>query len=324
MANSLSLPVVFGNLTGSGPLSNLDLDFNAIKSYLNPPDGFNNLSPMANIGDLIVGGISGAATVLPSGATNSVLTSTGVTSTLAWSSIVPNHTVDAASLKTVTTELSTTNKVDMIPLKCLGYGFYPLLRTNKNNVYWVTCSIGSASQYSGAQYINTENKALIGINSNLDGVGIIYIVQTYMADATSEGKEIYWLLIRMDKITKKFISCSLDSASPYESTNNVDLTFHHPFPMYNPETDDMVVVTFNREQLDVIEDRGWVGDYQERSPLQVINEDYMVDEDSRPEWPTTPMVVAVTIRNGKRKIIKQVVSQPDYVLCRSLKLKDGL
>jgi len=318
MSTPLTLPIVFGSLTGSGPLSNLDLDFNAIKTYLDPPAGFNNLSPMANVGDLIVGDTLGAATVLPSGEAETVLTSSGIGSSLSWSPVpnAPANSVNLPALKVLTNFVQTATSDAMLVLPGAQYGFYPQVKNNMTD-RWVTCTIGSSYINQGSQYVGTDYQTYIGIASS---GGTSYVQQTYM---TASG-EVIWVFIQRNKDTKEALSAALFHDHPCFCNGGDPVKVAHPFPMYNPETEEIVVVTLSKEQMDEIGDKGWVGDVQERDPLQVITEDYEVDEDSRPEWPTIPVTVAVGTRKNKSEIVKKVIPKPDYILCRSLKLGKGV
>ena len=84
MANPLIIPRVFGSAISPVPASNLDDDFNSIKNYLAPGVGFDNLSPMNAIGDIIVGDAAGHGVRLAAGATGMVLESKGPSALPAW------------------------------------------------------------------------------------------------------------------------------------------------------------------------------------------------------------------------------------------------
>ena len=75
--------------------------------------------------------------------------------------------------------------------------------------------------------------------------------------------------------------------------------------------------------------------------LHVIEEDYEIDEDSNPDWPTTPVSVGLPKRimqNGKMTLvdyrfidpntrvesIKKVIPRPDYIKVRNLVKKIGV
>ena len=104
----------------------------------------------------------------------------------------------------------------------------------------------------------------------------------------------------------------------------------HPFGSYDPETQEIVVI--NPTEKEVTEMRGKCEkgeDEPDKDLLEIIVDEYEIDENSAPKWPTKKVTVGLPKdRDWKRdpddtKVmpIKKVIPQPKGVLVKKLRRK---
>ena len=115
----------------------------------------------------------------------------------------------------------------------------------------------------------------------------------------------------------------------------------HPFGGYNSTKHEIVVLNPTNAEMEEMLAKCDVEDetLPDKDLLQVIAEEYEIDEASNAAWPTKEVTVGlpkfVKDKNGKKvptdyrfmpsgmevKPIKKQIPKPDYILCRKLKKK---
>ncbi len=229
--------------------------------------------------------------------------------------------VTQAMLKTSQGSVSTSGD-QQLTLPGGEYGFYPQFK----GVFAEGTLSGFVRQNLGSTYLTTIR---------LVGDSTCYAQQRYV---TSSG-EVHWVFILRDKTTKKILSVWQAPDHPCFGNGGKPLLVPHPFGDYDPEKHEIVVLNPTTEQLDDIRTRCIVED--ELSPdkdmIEVILEDYEIDEESEPAWPEQAVTVGlpksidhtmlkIADLTGEEQIevtpIKKVIPKPDYVIAKSLKLKE--
>ena len=101
----------------------------------------------------------------------------------------------------------------------------------------------------------------------------------------------------------------------------------HPFLEYDENTMEIVLINPDKDLLAEMEAKRYVDDddIPDKSLLQVITDEYEIDEDSTAEWPSEPVTVGIPkdlgIVGDLVTPIKKVIPPLDYVLVKKLKLK---
>ena len=104
----------------------------------------------------------------------------------------------------------------------------------------------------------------------------------------------------------------------------------HPFGSYDPETQEIVVINPSEKEVTEMKGRCEKGeDEPDKDLLEIITEEYEIDEGSEPKWPTKEVTVGLPKdRDWKRdpdgtevKPIKKVIPQPEGVLVKKLRRK---
>lgn len=164
-----------------------------------------------------------------------------------------------------------------------------------------------------------------------------YVRQSYI---TSSG-EVHWIFILRDKKTKSIISMVSSSDHPCFGSNK-PLLIQHPFCNYDPIKHEIVVVNPSLSEIEEIENQTIVEDetLPDKNILQVITEEYEIDEDSNPEWPTKKISIGLPKhikdkKTGRKTLIdyrfinpetviepiKKVIPKPNYIKIKSLRRK---
>jgi len=148
---------------------------------------------------------------------------------------------------------------------------------------------------------------------------------------TSSG-EIYWIFYLRDKITKKLKHFWHAPDHPCFGNSGKPLLVPHPWRNFDPVTEEIIVVTLDKAELQNLYQKCKINDETraDKSLSAVLYEEYEIDETSTPQWPDTEVTVGLPpdwdeawISGKPIQPIKKVIPKPDYVLCRSLKLKAG-
>jgi len=206
------------------------------------------------------------------------------------------------------------------------YGFYPQLKGDDN---------GDVSANLGNALTSTTYVTNIGL-SQTGGDSPVYAQQRYV---TSSG-EIHWIFILRDKMTKDIVSMWQAPDHPCFGNGGKPLLTPHPFGSYDEETQEIIVINPTNEEVEQMEAKTIVDDETkpDKDLLEVITENYEIDEGSKPKWPTKPVTVGlpkhiVDKKTGKKVLadyrfmpgdtiiepIKKVIPRPDGILCKRLK-----
>lgn len=226
--------------------------------------------------------------------------------------------VAQAKLKTSTGEVSTEGGVSQnCTLPGGEYGFYPQVKG----------AGGAGACYMYLYFTDNTHAQLKAYTTNVymsvyETSGTMYAQQRYV---TSSG-EINWIFFLRDKKTKKILSSWIATDHPCFGNGGDPQKVAHPFSLHNQETDEIVCINPSNEELAEIKQRVT----KQRSLLQVINEDYIIDEDAEAVWPKEAVTVGLPdgydwqmAKSGDEVApIKTVIPQPENVLSRKLKLKE--
>lgn len=236
--------------------------------------------------------------------------------------------ISQAKLKTSSGNVSHNASVGvtgtLLTLPGGEYGFYP--RTQLADSL-------ARSTYAEAKIFykaTTGNQALasyIYLETNATGAGpVIYAYQRYV---TSSG-EVNWLFILRDKATKKKIASWFAPDHPCYGNGGKPNLVPHPFPDYNPATQEIIVINPTDEQITEMEAMQYVVDENkpDQSIGEIMDKFYEIDEESSPKWPTKAVTVGLpeghNWQSTNKNIvpIKKVTHQPDGVTLKALKKRD--
>ena len=222
--------------------------------------------------------------------------------------------VSQGKLKTSTGEVSAIATGTMT-LPGGEYGFYPQCKAvgvSQGATYSI--ATGYDNLYFDTAYATT-------VKLTVEGTGTFYARQRYV---TSSG-EVFWIFVLRNKITKNIISLWAAPDHPCMGNGGNPDVVPHPFNGYDPENNEIICINPSPEEL------GEMNAVAGKSLLQVINEDYCIDEEATGAWPTVPVTVGLPegydwmMAKSCEEVtsIKKVIPKPDYVLVKSLKLKNS-
>jgi len=237
--------------------------------------------------------------------------------------------VSQSKLKTSTGSVNTTG-TSWVNRTLPGgsYGFFPQVKQASGaETYTYISHLGSVS----TSY--TTNVTMRGNN----GV-YAYAQQRYI---TSSG-EVFWIFLLRNKTTKEIEGMYQAPDHPCFGNGGKPLLISHPFGDYDTETQEIIVINPTNEEVEQMELETIVEDELEpdKDLLEVITENYEIDESSNPAWPTKPVTVGlpkfiIDKETGKKKLadyrfmnkddvvtpIKKVIPQLAGIICKSLKKK---
>ena len=209
------------------------------------------------------------------------------------------------------------------------YGFYPQVKIETSGN---ACSFALASSFPSLTYVTN-----IGILPGADVTG--YAQQRYV---TSSG-EIFWIFIL--RVAVDYTETGADGElvehkagdilSMYQAPDHPCFgnggkpsVVQHPFGSYDPETQEIIVINPTHTEVEKMKKEGERGeDEPDKDLLEVLIENYDIDEESEPAWPSIPVTVGLPKDYETKAIgseitsIKKVIPRPDYVGCKSLKRK---
>lgn len=210
------------------------------------------------------------------------------------------------------------------------YGFYCRTKTEAGGEHDFHIASGvSNTSYATQIYIHH-----IGTGPAKNG----YAQQRYV---TASG-EIHWVFILRDKTTKQITSMYQAPDHPCFGNGGKPLLAPHPFGNYNETKHEIIVINPSLEEIEQMELETMVDDETkpDKDLLEVITENYEIDENSNPVWPVMPVTVGLPKRikdkkTGKKILvdyrfmspdtiiepIKKVIPKPDYIKVKKLKRK---
>jgi len=219
--------------------------------------------------------------------------------------------VSQAKLKTSTGSVSATASAGTTNLTLPGgeYGFYPQVNGYMSAQIALTAPVSSY----------TTNICLAAYGSS--GVSA---QQRYV---TSSG-EVFWIFILRDKVTKDVISIWQAPDHPCFGNGGKPLLVPHPFPDYDETKHEIIVINPSHEEVEAMKKLGERGeDEPDKDLLEVIMEEYEIDEDSKPAWPTKAVTVGLPKDYETKKMgegvqpIKKAIPRPPYIKTKSLRRK---
>jgi hypothetical protein len=193
---------------------------------------------------------------------------------------VKDSGISQTKLKTTTGEVSRTSSTGWGRATLPGgtYGFYPQtkLEHNSGSDGEKRAVLGYDSQSTSWGYTTT-----IAFYSEISGDDW-YAKQRYV---TASGHD-HWIFLLVDKETKNVISSYQAPDHPSANQSSAtELDIPHPFGSYDPEKHEIVVVD-NSDLQTMIQKKKQRRANGERgvSLLQVINENYLIDDTKRPTY----------------------------------------
>ena len=257
----------------------------------------------------------------------------------------PDASVSQVKLKTSQGSVNTshfksvgTYSAGNVVLPGGEYGFYPRIKTVYQAGYpYGLISARLATSYINASYATVINFDLIITNSGLDITYYAYVQQRYV---TSSG-EIHWIFVLRDKITKQTISTYQAPDHPCFGNGGKPSLVPHPFGNYDETKHELIVINPTLAEIEQMELETIVDDETEpdKDLLEIITENYEIDENSNPAWPSKPVTVGlpkhIKDKTGKKILadyrfmgkndvvepVKKVIPKPSYIKCKSLKRK---
>jgi len=220
--------------------------------------------------------------------------------------------VSQAKLKTSQGSVETTGNTN-ITLPGGEYGFYPQTKRLASAAYVA---------YIASTNVSTSYVSNIMLSG---GSGTeAYAQQRYV---TSSG-EVFWIFILRDKATKDILSMYQAPDHPCFGNGGKPSVVQHPFGSYDPETQEIIVINPTHAEVEAMKKMGERGeDEPDKDLLEVIMEEYELDETSKPVWPKIPVTVRlpkdyeIMAMGHKVTPIKKVIPQPEGVLVKKLRRK---
>jgi len=226
--------------------------------------------------------------------------------------------VAQAKLKTSQGSVSGTGGISNYTLPGGEYGFYPQVKKS---------AAGAMDAYMADPAVSVTTSYVTNIALGAQSANTAYAQQRYV---TASG-EVFWIFILRDKITKKIRSMWQAPDHPCFGNGGKPLLVPHPFGDFDKSKYEIIVINPSKEELAEMRAKCIKGEEEPNLDLlQVIEQDYDIDEDSNPVWPTKEVTVGLPpdydeawLKQEPVTPIKKVIPKPDYALCRRLKKKEN-
>ena len=198
------------------------------------------------------------------------------------------------------------------------YGFFPQIKGSQNNsggahLYATSGNVSGPTTYTTNVYLETQ----------IGSTYTIYVQQRYV---TSSG-EVFWVFMLRDRKTKKVISTYCAPDHPCFGQGGKPLLVPHPFGSYDSDKHEIIVINPSDEDVFNMQDACIMPeDKPDRDILEVIMEDYEIDEDLQTEWPKKEITVGLPknidwkrMPKGSKVVpLKKRIPQPEYITTRKL------
>ncbi|MBW2647293.1 MAG: hypothetical protein JRE23_14180 [Deltaproteobacteria bacterium] len=250
----------------------------------------------------------------------------------------PDAGVTQAKLKTSSGSVSQVDiGSGLYTLPGGEYGFYP-----RHAQVEVQGRITSSSSYLfGGTGGNSAVASYVYLIMSGTSGGATQTLTAYQRYVTSSG-EVFWVFILRDKGTKEIKGMYQAPDHPCFGNGGKPLLTPHPFRSYDEETQEIIVINPTNEEIEQMELETIVDDETkpDKDLLEVITENYEIDEGSKPKWPTKPVTVGlpkhiVDKKTGKKVLadyrfmpagtviepVKKIIPRPKGILCKSLNKK---
>jgi hypothetical protein len=208
------------------------------------------------------------------------------------------------------------------------YGFYPRFRlvmngaAGRTRVCYARLDKTSGTTVCDTGYI-THVILWADAPTNTIDAGDYYAQQRYV---TSSG-EVFWIFILRDKFTKDILSAYQAPDHPCFGNGSKPLLVPHPFGHYDSDRHEIIVINpsdeevFNMQGACIMPE-----DKPDKDILEVIMEDYEIDEDLKTPWTKKEVTVGLPrgidwkrMKDGtKITPIKKQIPQPDFITTRKL------
>ena len=206
---------------------------------------------------------------------------------------------------------------------------------------WYTCKGeggGVGTQTGGRSNVTGDYATVVSLYNNYGSPAFGYVVHRYI---TSSG-EVNWFFVLRDKATKEIIGMSIAPDHPCFGNGGKPLLVSHPFGNYDESKHEIIVINPSLAEIEQMELETIVDDETkpDKDLLEVITENYEIDENSSPAWPNIPVTVGLPKhikdkKTGKKVLadyrfmgkddvvepIKKKIPKPDYIEVKSLKRK---
>jgi len=192
------------------------------------------------------------------------------------------------------------------------YGFAPQTKGATTDVnFHGLADLALTASYAtpGAYFTNDDAAAHLG-----------YAQQRYI---TASG-EVFWIFILRDKITKEISDVWCAPDHPCMGFGGNPEAMPHPFQKkYDPVKNEIVLINPSEAELKEMYAK------QTDCLIDVILNEYEINELSSPHWPTKEVTIGILNDDWYKRyitgtmvaILKQVIPEVNYVLCKNLKLR---
>jgi len=229
---------------------------------------------------------------------------------------IKDANVTQAKLKTTMGSVNRTGVVAQKTLPGGEYGFYPQTKS-------------SSTQTGG--YATIKDSSLAGVTSYGTYISLcapsntIYAQQRYVQ---SSG-EVFWIFILRDKLTKAISSVWQAPDHPCFGNGGKPQLMPHPFPGFDEATQEIIVINPSQEKVLEMKKKTIVASETkpDKDLIEVILEDYDLDETTEPDWPTEEVTVGLPpdweeLPTGASiEPIKKTIPKPAYIKTVGLKIK---
>ena len=232
--------------------------------------------------------------------------------------------VSQGDLNTTTGEVSasaTSTNATVFHLLTLPGGMYGFFPQSKASGELTGCTVGIGSDGSAGSASASYATRIIVFRKNASGGQRTWGISLNQRYITASGHD-HWIFLLVDKETKDVISSY--QAPDHPSANQggaTEIEIPHPFGSYDPEKHEIVIV----DNADLITMKQRVT--RQKSLLQIINNDYFIDDTKRPnytpreivkidEYGDLPGIAIKTMRTPEWA--KIMIGAPDFTLKRQM------
>jgi len=232
-----------------------------------------------------------------------------------------DSSVTQAKLKTTISSVSRTNSEGVVLLPGGTYGFFPQTKMSSTSDAYFATFAGNTTGYVVGWTDYATN-----IYAEVAAANTMYFYQRYV---TSSG-EVYWIFILRDKATKEIISVWQAPDHPCFGNGGKPKLTQHPFPDYNDEKQEIIVINPSEDQILEMKKKIIVKSETEpdKDLIEVLLEEYEIDETIEPDWPSTKVTVGLPCdwedkpMGSSIKPVKKKIPKPAYIKTARLKLRD--
>ena len=202
--------------------------------------------------------------------------------------VATDASISQAKLKTSQTSVSMTGTSGMLTLTGGEYGFFPRLKASAT-------TSGILQLADGSNSLTTSYVTKVYVNTN--SANTVYVQQRFV---TSSG-EIFWIFILRDKVTKDIIAMSQAPDHPCFGNGGKPELVPHPFNNVDFSTQEIIVINPTQAEVDEMKKKCEKGeDEPDKDLLEIITEEYEIDENAKPKWPSIPVTVGLPRDYGSK------------------------